>query len=75
MQSRLILQKAEKLKADSSGDAKENAVLAEKPIAVAMEKESLRGRKTLDSGEYTVRANALVKARHLVGGVEIEKLM
>jgi hypothetical protein len=39
-----------------------------------MEKESLRGQKTLGSGEYTVRANALVEARRLVGGGAIEQV-
>lgn len=47
-------------------------MLAEKLIEVAMEKESLRGQKTLGSGEYTVRADAMVEARRLVGGVVIE---
>jgi len=72
LQSGLILKKAAKLKTDGSDEEQANAVLAEKLIEVAMEKESLRGRKTLGSGEYTVRANAMVEARRLVGGVVIE---
>ena len=71
MQCKLVLEKAAALKA---GDAEDqaNAALAEALLQVAMEKESVKGRKTLDSGEYTVRANALVEARRAVGGVVIE---
>jgi len=32
----------------------------------------LRESKVLQSGEYTVRANAMIEARRLVGGVMIE---
>ena len=39
-----------------------------------MEKESLRGQKTLGSGEYMIRAEAMVEARSLVGGVDIEQV-
>jgi hypothetical protein len=73
LQSALILKKAQTLKVGGSAQELADAVLAEKYIAVAMEKESLRGEKTLGSGEYTVRADAMVAARRLVGGVVIEK--
>jgi hypothetical protein len=72
LQSKLILKKAAQLKVGETEEEQANAVLAEKLIEVAMEKESLRGRKTLGSGEYTVRADAMVEARRLVGGVVIE---
>lgn len=72
MQSQLILEKAQTLKSSGTGEEQSNAVLAEKLLDVAMEKESVRGSKTLDSGEYSVRADAMVEARRLVGGVEIE---
>lgn len=72
MQSELILKKAKDLQQSGTDEEKENAVLAEKLLTVAMEKDSVRGRKTLGSGEYTVRADAMVEARRLVGGIEIE---
>ena len=74
LQSALILKKAALLRANGTAAEKSSAVLAEKMIAVAMEKESLRGHKTLDAGQYTVRANAMVEARRLVGGVMIEEV-
>jgi alpha-amylase/alpha-mannosidase (GH57 family) len=74
MQSQLILDKARALKLSGREEEQGNAVLAEKLLEVAMEKESVRGNKTLDSGEYTVRADAMVEARRLVGGVEIESI-
>jgi hypothetical protein len=73
MQSALILKKARTLRRNGTADQKRNAVLAEALIGVAMEKESMAGCKTLDAGAYTVRANAMVEARRLVGGVVIEK--
>ena len=74
LQSALILKKAELLRTNGSDAAKADAILAETLIKVAMEKASLRGQKTLGSGEYTVRANDLVEARRLVGGVVIEQV-
>lgn len=73
LQSNLILDKAAELKASGTAEEKENAVLAEALIGVAKEKESLRGQKTLESGQYMVRAEAMVEARRLVGGIVIEK--
>jgi hypothetical protein len=72
LQGELILQKARLLQQTGSEEEKADATVAEKLIAVAMEKESLRGCKTLGSGEYTVRADAMAEARRLVGGVVIE---
>lgn len=74
MQSNLILDKIQALKAGGTDEEKNNAVLAEKLLAVALEKKSLVGRKTLGSGEYTVRANSMIEARRLVGGIVIEKV-
>ena len=74
LQSRLILAKAQALKVQGTAMEKENAGLAEQLLQVTLEKKSLAGCKTLDSGEYTVRANAMVEARRLVGGIEIEKV-
>jgi hypothetical protein len=72
LQGELILKKARLLQQTGSEEEKADAIVAEKLIAVAMEKESLRGCKTLGSGEYTVRADAMAEARRLVGGVVIE---
>ena len=72
MQSALVLKKCESMKQGGNDGQKRNAVMAERFIAVAMEKQSLAGSKILGSGDYTVRANALVEARRLVGGVVIE---
>jgi hypothetical protein len=71
-QSRLILDKAAGLRRTGTEAQRAEAGLAEALIAVATERDSLAGRKLLDAGEYTVRADALVEARRLVGGVEIE---
>lgn len=71
-QSQLIREKAQRLGKNGSEEERAKTVLAESLLGVAMEKDSLRGRKTLGSGEYTVRANALVEARQSVGGVMIE---
>jgi len=74
MQSKLILNKAKELKQSTFDEVKENAILAEKLIKVAMEKESIKGLKMLGSGEYKVRAEAMIEARRLVGGVNIEQV-
>ena len=74
MQSELIHNKEKVLQVDGSEEEKRNALLAEQLLRVAMEKESLIGQKTLGSGEYTVRVDAMVGARRLVGGIEIEQV-
>lgn len=71
-QSRLIATKARNLIETGSAAQKEDAQLALQLIAVATERESLRGRPVLDGSQYTVRADAMVDARRLVGGVTIE---
>jgi hypothetical protein len=72
LQSALILDKAKALLESGSDAEKADAQLALRLIDVAKESGSLRGQKILQSGEYTVRANAMVEARRLVGGVVIE---
>lgn len=71
-QSRLIADKARGLVDSGSPAEKENALLALHLLAVATERESLLGQRVLDASQYTVRANAMVDARRLVGGVVIE---
>ena len=73
MQSALIRAKADSLSASGSTKEKADAQLARALLNVTAERKSLRGAKVLQSGEYTVRANAMVEARRLVGGIEIEK--
>ncbi|MBN1863264.1 MAG: hypothetical protein JW808_00010 [Victivallales bacterium] len=73
MQSLLIRKKAEDLISSGSDANRADGEKALHYLKVATEKRSLTGQKILDSGQYTVRADALVTARRLVGGVEIEK--
>ncbi len=72
LQAGLIRQKADQRLQSGSPAEREQAVMAKKLLEVAVERDSLRGQKVLQSGEYTVRANALAEARRLVGGVVIE---
>lgn len=72
LQSGLIADKARVLLESGTPEECENAKLALTLIAVATERESLRGQKTLDAAGYAMRANAMVDARRLVGGVVIE---
>jgi alpha-amylase/alpha-mannosidase (GH57 family) len=73
-QSQLVKQKA--LALMESGEKKEDARMALKLIEVATNFESVERSKlkVLYPAEYETRANALVSARRLVGGVEIEKV-
>lgn len=73
LQGKLILEKCGQLKSGECPEDAANAELAESLVSVATESASLSGCKTLDTGQYAARANALVEARRLVGGVEIEK--
>ncbi len=73
MQCVLIRDKAKLLKASGTPDEQRDAEVADRLLDVALEKESVRGNKILDSGEYTVRADAMVEARRLCGGIVIEK--
>ena len=74
-QSRLVLKKARRL-TSGRGDAAKRAALAVNLLKRATDVSSVKrsGEHILYPAEYTVRAEALVNARRLVGGVEIEKL-
>ncbi len=72
LQSRLIADKANELLAHGDPRQKSDAELALALLRVATETESLRGQKILEASEYSVRAEAMVQARRLVGGVVIE---
>jgi len=69
LQSTLIRDKARAMVGGKDG---ESALLALKLLDVATETASQRGCKILQPAEYTVRADAMVEARRLVGGVTIE---
>lgn len=70
LQSNLIAEKARQMLAN--GENTDDARLALRLIDVATESKSLDGLKTLEAGQYAVRAQAMVDARRLVGGVVIE---
>jgi len=72
LQSGLIADKAKVLQDSGTSEERKNAGLALALLSVATERESLLGQKTLDASEYAMRANAMVDARRLVGGVVIE---
>ena len=72
LQSALIRDKANRLANSGSDKEQANAGLAMRLIEVATEYKSLKGQRILQSGNYTVRANAMIEARRLVGGVVIE---
>ena len=71
-QGLLIKKKAESLLSSNEPGQAEAAGLALALLEVALERDSQKGKKVLESGEYTVRANALVEARRLIGGIVIE---
>ena len=76
MQQKLVLDKAERLLRSASGSAEEkaNAARARTLIRQSRNVSSVRasGAKVLYPSEYRIRAEALVEARRLVGGVLIE---
>ncbi|RPI31607.1 MAG: hypothetical protein EHM70_11140 [Chloroflexota bacterium] len=76
MQQKLVLDKAEMLLGSSETGEKEKAkrarILVERSMDVSEVRKS--GLKVLYPSEYQVRAEALVEARRLVGGVSIEKV-
>ncbi|HDS06550.1 MAG TPA: hypothetical protein ENO05_02890 [Bacteroides sp.] len=75
IQQRLILEKAETLMKSDDPEEKENAETASKLIQASQNTESVKSasERLLYPSEYTIRAEALIKARKLVGGIEIEK--
>ncbi len=75
-QQKLILAKAEKMLATGGLMEKENAQKAKDLIVTSQDTTSIRqcGSPILYPTEYQIRADALVEARRLVGGVMIEKM-
>jgi len=76
LQSKLILNKISKQISALSGEEQENYLLAKNFIKICLDFSSVEksGSPILYPSEYEYRANAMVEARRLVGGVEIEKL-
>lgn len=68
LQQKLVLDKAIRL-GNAPGAAK-----ARRLIETSQNVDSIRGQSVLYPMEYQVRADALVEARRLVGGVDIEKV-
>ncbi|MGC9451516.1 MAG: hypothetical protein ACP5I4_08720 [Oceanipulchritudo sp.] len=75
MQQDLILNKAEQLQENGSAEEKRKAGLAKALIETSRDLESVErtGGRILYASDYTVRAEAMVEARRLVGGVVIEQ--
>ncbi len=75
LQQALIADKADRLLASGSESETANAAAQAKLlIEKTGEVGSVRGASVLQPSEYAVRADAMVEARRLVGGVEIEKV-
>ena len=73
LQQAMILKKAGHLMESGTENEKRNAVLARRLIETAQNLDSASvSREVLQPSEYRVRADAMVAARRLVGGVEIE---
>jgi alpha-amylase/alpha-mannosidase (GH57 family) len=74
-QQDLILRKAETLIQSGDAQQRQNAQAAKNLILRSRNVDAMRAlqAKILYPSDYTVRADALVAARRLVGGVEIEK--
>jgi len=74
MQQQLVAEKCEKLINSADQSEKNNAHKAKKLLAESRDITSLeKNDKVLLPQEYKIRADALVEARRLVGGIEIEK--
>ncbi len=76
IQQQLVLQKAEKLLKSGESEDVQRAQKAKMLIMKSQNTDSVKaaGDKLLYPAEYTIRAEALVEARRLVGGIEIEKI-
>ena len=72
-QQDLVLEKASRLDTSGSPVERDAARKARGLIESARNLDSLEGARVLHPAEYGVRADALVEARRLVGGVMIEK--
>jgi alpha-amylase/alpha-mannosidase (GH57 family) len=75
-QQNLILEKARSLRVSGNPDEKAAAAYAESLIEKSRDVRSIAGSgaRILDAAEYAIRAELLVEARRLVGGVELEKV-
>jgi alpha-amylase/alpha-mannosidase (GH57 family) len=75
LQGELILEKASNIISNGSAEEKNKANKAKSLIEKSCDFNSIRknNEKILYPSEYTIRAEMLVEARRLVGGVEIEK--
>jgi alpha-amylase/alpha-mannosidase (GH57 family) len=73
-QQQLVLAKAESWLATGNADQKASAARAKVLIQRSQAVDSLQSHTVLYPSEYTLRAEALVEARRLVGGVSIEKV-
>ncbi len=72
MQQDLVLEKADQLLASGTDEEKKNAAFAKELIARSRDTTSVPpGTKVLYPSEYEVRADALILARQLVGGVVV----
>lgn len=76
IQQKLVLKKAEKLLKSAGIEEVQRAQKAKMLIMKSQNTDSVEaaGDKLLYPAEYTIRAEALVEARRLVGGIEIEKI-
>jgi hypothetical protein len=73
-QQQLILKKAEAWLATGSAEEKARAARARMLVQRSQEVDSLGSLTVLYPSDYSLRAEALVEARRLVGGVQIEKV-
>ncbi len=75
LQGNLVIEKAESLLSTGSPDEKRNSEKAIALIKKSRDFDAIKnsGEKILYPSEYTIRAEMLVEARRLIGGVEIEK--
>jgi hypothetical protein len=76
LQQDLILEKARALCASKDPAERSNAAYAKTLIEKSRDVSSITGSgaKSLSASEYAIRAELLVEARRLVGGVELEKV-
>ncbi len=76
IQPALIKKKAEQILASGPDDEKTDAEMALALIQICTDFSSVResGANVLYPSEYESRANAMIEARRLVGGIEIEKI-
>jgi alpha-amylase/alpha-mannosidase (GH57 family) len=76
LQQNLVLEKAKALLASENPTERANAAYAKTLIESSLDLSSITnsGVKSLYASEYAIRAELLVEARRLVGGVELEKV-